>query len=166
MLLMLWSAGCRATLWHVITVAGVVLERGTLSDGTDERSMPKFFIHTFGCQMNAADSERMAGALEAAGYQCTTDASDASVLIYNTCSIREKAEQKVYSALGRQAQRKRQHFRDVKIVVAGCVAQQEGQALLRRVPEVDVVMGPQHANQIAQLLSRADDGQVSNCSHE
>ena len=119
-----------------------------------------FYIHTFGCQMNSADSERMAGALEADGYQCTTDASKADVLIYNTCSIREKAENKVYSALGRQAQRKRQHFGDVKIVVAGCVAQQEGQALLRRVPEVDIVMGPQHANQIASLLDQADDGQV------
>jgi tRNA-2-methylthio-N6-dimethylallyladenosine synthase len=120
----------------------------------------KFFIHTFGCQMNSADSERMAGALESSGYECTTDASEAEILIYNTCSIREKAENKVYSALGRQAKRKRDHFKDVKIVVAGCVAQQEGQQLLRRVPEVDVVMGPQHANQITHLLEQADDGQV------
>lgn len=120
----------------------------------------KFFIHTFGCQMNLADSERMAGALESAGYQCTTEAKDANVLVYNTCSIREKAENKVYSALGRQAQRKRAHFGDLKIVVAGCVAQQEGQQLLRRVPEVDIVMGPQHANQIAALLDQANDGQV------
>lgn len=120
----------------------------------------KFFVHTFGCQMNLADSERMAGALEAGGYECTTDASAADILIYNTCSIREKAENKVYSALGRQAKRKRDHFGDVKIVVAGCVAQQEGQALLRRVPEVDVVMGPQHANQIVSLVEQAQDGQV------
>jgi tRNA-2-methylthio-N6-dimethylallyladenosine synthase len=119
-----------------------------------------FFIHTFGCQMNSADSERMAGVLEQAGYACTTSANDADVLIYNTCSIREKAENKVYSALGRQAKRKRDHFSKVKIVVAGCVAQQEGQQLLRRVPEVDIVMGPQHANQIDVLLQRATDGQV------
>ena len=66
----------------------------------------------------------------------------------------------VYSALGRQAKRKRDHFNDVKIVVAGCVAQQEGKQLLRRVPEVDVVMGPQHANQIHNLLSEAETGQV------
>ena len=66
----------------------------------------------------------------------------------------------VYSALGRQAKRKRQHFNDVKIVVAGCVAQQEGKQLLRRVPEVDVVMGPQHANQIHNLVSEAETGQV------
>jgi tRNA-2-methylthio-N6-dimethylallyladenosine synthase len=120
----------------------------------------KYFIHTFGCQMNSADSERMAGALEASGYKCTTDPSTADVLIYNTCSIRQKAENKVYSALGRQAQRKRQHFKNVKIVVAGCVAQQEGKALLRRVPEVDVVMGPQHASRIVSFIEEADHGQV------
>jgi len=62
------------------------------------------------------------------------------------CSIREKAELKLYSALGKQAKRKRQHMGDLKIVVAGCVAAQEGQTLLRRVPEVDLVMGPHHAN--------------------
>ena len=62
----------------------------------------RYHIHTMGCQMNLADSERMAGVLEAAGYACAEDATDADVLIYNTCSIRDKAEQKVYSALGRQ----------------------------------------------------------------
>ncbi len=62
----------------------------------------RYHIHTFGCQMNLADSERIAGALDAQGYACAEDASDANVLIYNTCSIRDKAEQKVYSALGRQ----------------------------------------------------------------
>lgn len=62
----------------------------------------RYHIHTFGCQMNLADSERMAGALEAAGFACSPDPSDADVLIYNTCSIRDKAEQKVYSALGKQ----------------------------------------------------------------
>ena len=70
----------------------------------------KYFIHTFGCQMNLADSERMAGVLEDIGYRCSTDASSADVLIYNTCSIREKAELKLYSALGRQAKRKWEHM--------------------------------------------------------
>jgi len=120
----------------------------------------RYHIHTFGCQMNIADSERMAGCLEAVGYECCEDPSDADVLVYNTCSIREKAEVKVYSALGRQARRKQQQAKDVKVVVAGCVAQQEGQAMLRRVPEVDIVMGPQYANRITELLDRADDGQV------
>ncbi|KAG2488372.1 hypothetical protein HYH03_013061 [Edaphochlamys debaryana] len=120
----------------------------------------RFFIHTFGCQMNMADSERMAGALEAVGYECSTEASDCDVLIYNTCSIREKAEQKVYSALGKQAKRKRERGSELKIVVAGCVAQQEGQTLLRRVPELDIVMGPQFANRINDLLEQANDAQV------
>lgn len=66
----------------------------------------RYHIHTMGCQMNLADSERMAGVLEAAGYACAEDANDADVLVYNTCSIRDKAEQKVYSALGRQVRRK------------------------------------------------------------
>ena len=89
-----------------------------------ERSGRRYHIRTYGCQMNLADSERMAGVLEAGGYTCTTDAKEADVLVYNTCSIREKAESKVYSALGLQAKRKRQHIGDLKIVVAGCVAQQ------------------------------------------
>lgn len=153
-------------------------------------------------QMNLADSERMAGVLEAVGYDCAEDPADADVLVYNTCSIREKAEVKVYSALGKQvgaprravrvrmgwgpwgraagvkacracgrgcrcrgarlahattpahtpagypslnpktqAKRKRDRMGEMRIVVAGCVAQQEGEALLRRVPEVDLVMG-------------------------
>jgi len=118
----------------------------------------RFHIHTFGCQMNLADSERMAGVLESLGYSCAEEASDADVLIYNTCSIREKAELKLYSALGRQAKRKRQHMGELKIVVAGCVAAQEGQAILRRVPEVDLVMGPHHANRLGDLLEQVDQG--------
>eukprot|EP00466_Bigelowiella_natans_P000171 jgi/Bigna1/56990/fgenesh1_pm.1_\ len=129
---------------------------GTDKDGEKRK---KFHIHTFGCQMNLADSERMAGVLESVGYECTDEASKADILVYNTCSIREKAENKVYSALGSQAKRKRQHMGDLKIIVAGCVAQQEGQQLLRRVPEVDIVMGPQHANRISQLLEQNRDGE-------
>eukprot|EP00798_Chlamydomonas_sp_ICE-L_P008826 gene8826-68_t len=126
-----------------------------------EKNGKKFHIHTFGCQMNMADSERMAGSLEMAGYISTEVADDADVLIYNTCSIREKAESKVYSALGRQAKRKREkNGKELKIVVSGCVAQQEAEAMLRRVPEVDVVMGPQFSNQINSILERAIDGQV------
>jgi len=121
-------------------------------------SKGKYWIKTFGCQMNMADSERMAGVLETMGYMSTDDADSANVLVYNTCSIRDKAEQKVYGALGRQAKRKRSDP-NMKIVVAGCVAQQEGETLLRRVPEVDLVMGPQYANRIDQLLELVDLGQ-------
>jgi len=117
-----------------------------------------YHIHTFGCQMNLADSERMAGVLEAMGYSSTEDPSKADLLVYNTCSIREKAEMKVYSALGRQAKRKRQAGDGLRIVVAGCVAKQEGEELLRRVPEVDLVMGPHHANRIDTLLEQVELG--------
>ncbi|KAI8471262.1 MAG: hypothetical protein J3K34DRAFT_417624 [Monoraphidium minutum] len=133
---------------------GTVLVR-PIKEGVPKNGK-KYHIHTFGCQMNLADSERMAGVLEAAGYDCAPDASDADVLVYNTCSIRERAEVKVYSALGRQAKRKRERMGEMRIVVAGCVAQQEGQALLRRVPEVDLVMGPQFANKLDELLERVD----------
>ena len=85
--------------------------------------------------MNVADSERMAGQLESAGYAPVPTPEAADVLVYNTCSIRDHAEQKVYSALGRQADRKRRNP-ELRIVVAGCVASQEGETLLRRVPEV------------------------------
>ena len=119
--------------------------------------------------MNVADSERLEGSLEALGFRAMrrlrdegegkakrkAAAADAvDVVVLNTCSIRERAEQKVYSHLGPHAKRKREGAR-VCLVVAGCVAQQEGARLLRRVPEVDIVMGPQYANRLPELLERA-----------
>ncbi len=117
----------------------------------------KYHIVTLGCQMNKADSERMAGILENMGYSSTDDADDADLVLYNTCSIRDNAEQKVYSYLGRQAKRKHKNP-NLTLVVAGCVAQQEGAALLRRVPELDLVMGPQHVNRLDQLLAQVFNG--------
>lgn len=114
-------------------------------------------ITTFGCQMNKADSERMAGILEDMGFKATEDPDLANVLVYNTCTIRDNAEQKVYSYLGKQAKRKHQEP-DLTLVVAGCVAQQEGDKLLRRVPELDLVMGPQHANRLDSLLEEVFSG--------
>lgn len=114
-------------------------------------------ITTFGCQMNKADSERMAGILENMGFEFTEDPHQAKVVVYNTCTIRDNAEQKVYSYLGRQAKRKHQEP-DLTLVVAGCVAQQEGEQLLRRVPELDLVMGPQHANRLDSLLEQVFAG--------
>ncbi len=108
--------------------------------------------------MNKADSERMAGILESMGYQEASKELDADLVLYNTCSIRDNAEQKVYSYLGRQAQRKK-NKPDLKLIIAGCVAQQEGESLLRRVPEIDLVMGPQHANRLETLLTQVDSGQ-------
>ncbi|QVL54581.1 MAG: tRNA (N6-isopentenyl adenosine(37)-C2)-methylthiotransferase MiaB [Cyanobium sp. M30B3] len=117
-----------------------------------------YWITTFGCQMNKADSERMAGILEAMGYREAPAELEADLVLYNTCTIRDNAEQKVYSYLGRQAQRKRANPH-LTLVVAGCVAQQEGESLLRRVPELDLVMGPQHANRLDVLLARVEQGQ-------
>lgn len=117
----------------------------------------RYHITTFGCQMNKADSERMAGILETMGLSWVEDPNQADVILYNTCTIRDNAEQKVYSYLGRQAKRK-QEQPNLTLVVAGCVAQQEGEALLRRVPELDLVMGPQHANRLQDLLEQVLDG--------
>jgi tRNA-2-methylthio-N6-dimethylallyladenosine synthase len=117
-----------------------------------------YWITTFGCQMNKADSERMAGILESMGYREAQAELEADLVLYNTCTIRDNAEQKVYSYLGRQAQRKRANP-NLTLVVAGCVAQQEGESLLRRVPELDLVMGPQHANRLDTLLARVEQGQ-------
>ncbi len=99
----------------------------------------------------------MAGVLEALGYHYTPDELTADLVLYNTCTIRDNAEQKVYSYLGKQAQRKQQQP-GLKLVVAGCVAQQEGEQLLRRVPELDLVMGPQYVNRFADLLTQVEAG--------
>lgn len=120
-------------------------------------SRRRYHITTFGCQMNKADSERMAGILEDMGFEWSQDPNDANLVLYNTCTIRDNAEQKVYSYLGRQAKRKHEQA-DLTLVVAGCVAQQEGESLLRRVPELDLVMGPQHANRLQDLLEQVFEG--------
>ena len=117
----------------------------------------RYHITTFGCQMNKADSERMAGILDKMGFEWSEDPNDADLVLYNTCTIRDNAEQKVYSYLGRQAKRKHEQP-DLTLVVAGCVAQQEGEQLMRRVPELDLVMGPQHANRLQDLLQQVFDG--------
>ncbi|MBF2022033.1 MAG: tRNA (N6-isopentenyl adenosine(37)-C2)-methylthiotransferase MiaB [Hydrococcus sp. C42_A2020_068] len=120
-------------------------------------SQRRYHITTFGCQMNKADSERMAGILEEMGFVRSEDPNQADLILYNTCTIRDNAEQKVYSYLGRQAKRKHEQP-DLTLIVAGCVAQQEGEQLLRRVPELDLVMGPQHANRLHDLLEEVFAG--------
>ena len=122
-------------------------------------STPKrrYHISTIGCQMNKADSERMAGILDDMGFESSEDPNIADLILFNTCSIRENAEHKVYSFLGRQVARK-QEKPDLTLIVAGCVAQQEGETLLRRVPELDLVMGPQHTNRLQDLLEEVFQG--------
>ena len=122
-----------------------------------DSTIGSYWITTFGCQMNKADSERMAGTLEKMGYTRADEELKADLVLYNTCTIRDNAEQKVYSFLGRQAKRKHK-TPSLKLVVAGCLAQQEGESLLRRVPELDLVMGPQHVNNLENLLGKVDAG--------
>jgi len=102
----------------------------------------KLFIKTYGCQMNVYDSERMAEAMGASGYVTTERAEDADMILLNTCHIREKAAEKVYSELGRLKPLKDANP-ELRIGVAGCVAQAEGDEILRRAPVVDLVVGPQ-----------------------
>jgi tRNA-2-methylthio-N6-dimethylallyladenosine synthase len=112
-----------------------------------------YHITTFGCQMNKADSERMGGILEEMGFTWSDDPFTADLVLYNTCTIRDLAEQKVYSYLGKQTRRKKDNP-ELILIMAGCVAQQEGEALLRRIPELDLIMGPQHANRLGDLLQQ------------
>ena len=114
----------------------------------------KFFIRTFGCQMNEYDSEKISGVLaEAEGLQATARAEDADLIVFNTCSVREKAQEKVFADLGRVKQLKRTNPR-LMIAVGGCVASQEGGAIVERAPYVDVVFGPQTLHRLPELLAR------------
>jgi tRNA-2-methylthio-N6-dimethylallyladenosine synthase len=108
-----------------------------------------YYIHTFGCQMNESDSQRMGEALARAGWAPIEAAEKADLVLVNTCAIREKAEDKLFSALGRYRILKAQ--RGTRIGVAGCVAQQEKQKLLRRAPFVDFVLGPDHLDKVPEL---------------
>lgn len=112
-----------------------------------------FHIITFGCQMNEHDSERMAGLLEGQGYAPAPSAEAAEMIILNTCSIRQKAEQKFYSELGRLRSLKDGNP-DLRIAVAGCIAQQEGENLLSRAPHVDLVFGPSDIAGLPALLEK------------
>ncbi|MBR3372366.1 MAG: tRNA (N6-isopentenyl adenosine(37)-C2)-methylthiotransferase MiaB [Rhodobacteraceae bacterium] len=117
----------------------------------------KLFIKTYGCQMNVYDSERMAEALGASGYTMTDRADDADMILLNTCHIREKAAEKVYSELGRLKPLKIANP-DLKIGVAGCVAQAEGEEIMRRQPLVDLVVGPQTYHRLPAMEKAVRDG--------
>jgi tRNA-2-methylthio-N6-dimethylallyladenosine synthase len=129
--------------------------------GIDTISKQKmtYTFETMGCQMNFADTERMEGQLQELGYIKVDDDSDnsADVVVLNTCAIRDHAEQKVYSKIGPYASKKR-NGEDVSIIVAGCVAQQEGEQLARRFPEIDIVMGPQYAGRLSELMEQVAEG--------
>ena len=111
----------------------------------------KLYIKTFGCQMNEYDSDRMADVLAAEGIEKTDSPEDADVILFNTCSVREKAQEKVFHDLGRVRLLK-QAKPDLVIGVGGCVASQEGESIVRRAPYVDVVFGPQTLHRLPQLI--------------
>ncbi|MBO9590606.1 tRNA (N6-isopentenyl adenosine(37)-C2)-methylthiotransferase MiaB [Devosia sp.] len=119
----------------------------------------KLFIKTYGCQMNVYDSDRMADALAPHGYAPTQDMAEADLVLLNTCHIREKASEKVFSELGRLKElqnEKRATGGDLMIGVAGCVAQAEGEEIARRAPMVDMVFGPQAYHRLPDMLAKAE----------
>jgi tRNA-2-methylthio-N6-dimethylallyladenosine synthase len=115
----------------------------------------KYLIETYGCQMNVHDSERMAGLLEQAGYEATRDDGDADVIVINTCSVRERAEEKLFTRLGEIRQTAIETGERPVVAVAGCVAQQEGESILRRSKAVDVIIGTQNLKRLPMLLEQA-----------
>ena len=127
-----------------------------------DSNTPKLFIKTYGCQMNVYDSDRMSDALAPKGFEASTTPDGADLIILNTCHIREKAAEKVYSELGRLRALKEERLkagRPLTIGVAGCVAQAEGEEMLSRAPVVDFVVGPQAYHRLPQLVERARDGE-------
>ena len=119
--------------------------------------MKKLFVKTYGCQMNAYDSAKMADLLAPLGYAATDAPDGADMVILNTCHIREKAAEKVYSELGRLRQLKREKS-DMLIAVAGCVAQAEGAEIVARAPVVDMVVGPQSYHRLPEMIARIARG--------
>jgi tRNA-2-methylthio-N6-dimethylallyladenosine synthase len=120
----------------------------------------KYYIETYGCQMNYHDSEQMAGLLEAAGYDKADDDRDADVVVINTCSVREHAEDKLYTRLGELRVMGQETGRDPVVAVTGCVAQQEGESLVRRSPLVDVIVGTRRVRMLPTLVEQAERTRV------
>src|SRR5580700_4840279 len=117
--------------------------------------MKTFYIETFGCQMNAHDSEKVVGTLVQEGYTQVQDEADAGLILYNTCSIRDKAEQKVFHRLNEY---KRMQGEGKKFAVLGCVAQQEGEAIFDRAPYVSIVSGSASYRNLPGMLARLEAG--------
>ncbi|WP_138380451.1 tRNA (N6-isopentenyl adenosine(37)-C2)-methylthiotransferase MiaB [Luteithermobacter gelatinilyticus] len=118
----------------------------------------KLYIKTYGCQMNVYDTERMVDVMAPEGYQVTDKPDDADLVVLNTCHIREKAAEKVYSDIGRIRQMKEKHNRegrDMVLAVGGCVAQAEGGEIMKRAPAVDMVFGPQTYHRLPDMVNRA-----------
>src|SRR5213596_1323845 len=112
----------------------------------------KLYIETVGCQMNVLDSELVVGSLRRQGYELTYEPTDADVILFNTCSVRQHAEDKIYSALGRLRAHKRRHPSKV-VGVLGCMAQKDKELILRRAPHVDIVCGTGQLAQLPELIA-------------
>ncbi|MCE7030269.1 tRNA (N6-isopentenyl adenosine(37)-C2)-methylthiotransferase MiaB [Jiella avicenniae] len=135
--------------------------QATLSP-TQRAGSRKVFIKTYGCQMNVYDSQRMGDALAGGGYVTTEAMEEADLVLLNTCHIREKAAEKIYSELGRIRVMKAERAaagKDLRVAVAGCVAQAEGREIIARAPVVDLVIGPQTYHRLPQALSRVEKGE-------
>src|ERR1700684_2331409 len=119
--------------------------------------MKTFYLETFGCQMNAHDSEKVVGTLLREGYSQVVDEADAGLILYNTCSIRDKAEQKVFHRLNEY---KRLQGEGKKFAVLGCVAQQEGDRIFEKAPYVSLVAGSASYRNLPEMLSRLEAGET------
>src|SRR4030067_1586617 len=114
----------------------------------------KYYLKTYGCQMNVHDSEKIAGIFSESGYEDSESVKDADVIVINTCSIRQKAEQKFLSELGRLKAIKERNPQ-VKVAVAGCIAQQKGETLFGKFPYVDFIFGPQNIHSLQKWISNS-----------
>lgn len=121
---------------------------------TPNQSTKTIYLETFGCQMNELDSELVAGSLGALGYRFTSDSDEADIVLYNTCSVRERAEQKVWSRLGEMRKRKLKQP-DLVVGVLGCMAERDGQDLIARMPVVDIMCGPSELDKLPDLVDNA-----------
>ena len=131
--------------------------------------MKKIFIKSYGCQMNVYDSERMYELMKPHGYKISQNYEESDLIILNTCHIREKAAEKIYSELGRIAPFKKnsnKKGKQLNIVVAGCVAQAEGKEIIRRQPIVDIVVGPQTYHRLPEILNRLSNNRINNIEVE
>ncbi len=124
------------------------------SANTDNPPAKAIYLETFGCQMNELDSELVAGSLGAIGYRFTSNADEADIVLYNTCSVRERAEQKVWSRLGEMRKRKLKQP-DLVVGVLGCMAERDGQDLIARMPVVDIMCGPSELDKLPELVDNA-----------
>ncbi len=129
-----------------------------MSPATSSAPGRRYLIRTYGCQMNVHDSERVAGVLETMGYRPAVDESEADLILFNTCAVRENADNKLYGALGKLKQAKQE--RDLTIAVGGCLAQKDGPTIVEKAPWVDVVYGTHNIANLPELLQQADSQSI------